>query len=86
MPSLDLRTVAVCIRGLEDAIRYYDLMAQSETTDSDDYEECKYMYEVELSQLCELYSEAEKRGEAPTPLSKLLNSSESPTSTENGSS
>ncbi|MGP9801317.1 hypothetical protein [Rheinheimera sp. NSM] len=74
MQNLDLRSVAVCIQALEDAIRYYELLAQSETTDSDDYEECKYMYEVELSRLCELYSAAEQRGEAPTPLKKLLKS------------
>lgn len=74
MDKLDIRTVSVCIQALEDAIRYYELLSQSETTDSDDYEECIYMYEVELSKLCDLYKTAEKNGEAPIPLEKLLKS------------
>ena len=55
MPDIDIRTISVCIQALEDAIRYYDLLSQSETTNSDEYEECKYMYEVELSKMCEIY-------------------------------
>lgn len=72
MLTLDIRSISVCIQALEDAIRYYDLLAQSDTTNSDDFEECKYMYEVELSRLCEIYSAAEARGDAPVPLAKLL--------------
>lgn len=72
MLTLDVQSVSVCIQALEDAIRYYDLLAQSDTTDSDDFEECKYMYEVELSRLCEIYAAAEERGDAPVPLEKLL--------------
>ena len=72
MPNIDIRTISVCIQALEDAIRYYDLLSQSETTDSDDYEECKYMYEIELSRLCEIYSKEEEKGLAPVPLNKLL--------------
>ncbi|HTF97512.1 MAG TPA: hypothetical protein VL995_15335 [Cellvibrio sp.] len=72
MPSVDIRTLSVCIQALEDAIRYYDLLSQSETTDSDDYEECKYMYEVELSRLCEIYAKEEEKGLVPVPLKKLL--------------
>lgn len=72
MPNVDIRTQAVCIQALEDAIRYYDLLSQSETTDSDDYEESKYRYEVELSRLCEIYATEEEKGLAPVPLKKLL--------------
>ena len=72
MPNIDIRTLSVCIQALEDAIRYYDLLSQSETTDSDDYEECKYMYEVELSRICEIYSKEEEKGLVPIPLKKLL--------------
>ena len=77
MPNVDTRSLSVCIQALEDAIRYYDLLSQSETTDSNDYEECKYMYELELSRLCALYAEVEKKGEAPIPLAKLLKNQES---------
>ena len=72
MPNLDIRTISVCIQALEDAIRYYELLSQSETTDSDDYEECKYMYEVELSRICELYSKEQEKGLVPVPLERLL--------------
>lgn len=72
MPNIDNRTIAVCIQALEDAVRYYELLSQSETVDSDDYEECKYMYEVELSRLCEIYKAEEDKGSAAIPLSKLL--------------
>ena len=72
MPNIDIRTISVCIQALEDAIRYYDLLSQSETTDSDDYEECKYMYELELSRLCEFYSKEEEKGLTPVPLKQLL--------------
>ncbi|MBJ7556154.1 hypothetical protein MSP8886_02449 [Marinomonas spartinae] len=75
MLDADIRSIFVCIQALEDAIRYYDLLAQSDTTDSDDYEECKYMYEVELSRLCEIYSKEEERGNVPVPLKKLLKNS-----------
>ncbi len=50
------------------------MLGQSETTGSDDFEECKYMYEVELSRLCELYASEEKKGNVPVPLNKLLKS------------
>ncbi|BFM05903.1 hypothetical protein [Halioxenophilus aromaticivorans] len=72
MPNIDIRSIAVCIQALEDAIRYYDFLSQSETTDNDDYEECKYMYELELSKLCETYKTEEEKGLAPIPLNKLL--------------
>ncbi len=74
MVNIDIRSISVCIQALEDSIRYYDLLGQSETTDSDDFEECKYMYEVELSRLCELYASEEKKGNVPVPLNKLLKS------------
>ncbi len=72
MVNIDIRSISVCIQALDDSIRYYDLLSQSDTVDSDDFEECKYMYEVELSRLCELYSAEEKKGNVPIPLSKLL--------------
>ena len=72
MPNVDIRSLSVCIQALEDAIRYYELLAQSETTDSDDYEECRYMYEVELNRMCEIYAKEEEKGLAPVPLKKLL--------------
>lgn len=72
MANIDIKSIAVCIQALDDAVRYYELLAQSDTTDDADYEECKYMYEVELSRLCEIYSKAEEQGEAPVPLAKLL--------------
>jgi hypothetical protein len=74
MVNIDIRTISVCIQSLDDSIRYYDLLSQSDTVDSDDFEECKYMYEVELSRLCELYAQEEKKGNVPIPLSKLLKS------------
>lgn len=72
VPNIDIKTLAVCIQALEDAIRYYDLLSQSETTSSDDYEECKTMYEVELSRICEIYRQEEENGLAPVALGKLL--------------
>ena len=72
VPNIDIKTLAVCIQALEDAIRYYDLLSQSETTNSDDYEECRYMFEVELSRICEIYKQEEENGLAPVPLDKLL--------------
>ena len=74
MVNIDIRTISVCIQSLDDSIRYYNLLSQSDTVDSDDFEECKYMYEVELSRLCELYLQEEKKGNVPIPLSKLLKS------------
>ena len=59
MVNVDIRSI--CIQSLEDSIWYYDLLSQSEAADSDDFEECKYMYEAELSRLCELYSAEEKK-------------------------
>jgi len=38
MINLDIRTISVCIQALEDAIRYYDLLSQSDLTNSDDFE------------------------------------------------
>lgn len=70
--NVDIRSISVCIQALEGAIRYYELLSQSETTNNDDYQECIYMYEVELSRLCEMYSKAEESGAAPVPLKKLL--------------
>ncbi len=72
MSNIDIRSISICIQALEDAIRYYELLAQSETTDSDDYEECKYMYEVELSRLCEIYSKEEAKGKVSISLKTLL--------------
>ena len=65
MPNIGNRTIAVCIQAREDAVNYYELLSQSETVDSDDHGECKYMYEVELSRLCELYKVEESNGRAP---------------------
>ncbi|GAB2190601.1 hypothetical protein MAH1_22090 [Sessilibacter sp. MAH1] len=72
MPNVDIRTLAVCIQALEDATRYYELLSQSDTTDSENYEECVYMYEVELARLCEIYKKEEEKGFAPVPLNDLL--------------
>jgi len=72
MPVIDNSTLATSIQALEDAIRYYDLLSQSDTIDSDDYEECKYMYQLELSKLCEIYENESKAGNVSVPLSKLL--------------
>lgn len=73
MLTLDVQSVSVCIQALDDAIRHCNLLAQLEAVNSDDFEEFKYMYEVELSRLCKVYSQVEARGEAPIPLKKLLN-------------
>lgn len=78
MPNIDLRSLSVCIQALEDAIRYYELLSQSETTDSSDFEECKYMYEVELAKISDIYSKEESKGLAPIPLNKLLKKQNDP--------
>jgi len=70
--NIDIRTISVCIQALEDAIRYYDLLSQSETTNDADFEECKYMYEIELIRLCDIYMAEERNGNAPIPLAALL--------------
>lgn len=75
MGNTEIRSMAICIQALEDAIRYYDLLAQSETTNNDDFEQCRYMYEVELSRLCALYTTEEKQGNTSVALQKLLKSS-----------
>ncbi len=38
--NIDIRSISVCIQALEDAIQYYELLSQSETTNNDDYQEC----------------------------------------------
>lgn len=75
MGNTEIRSMAICIQALEDAIRYYDLLAQSETTNNDGFEQCRYMYEVELSRLCALYATEEKQGNTSVALHKLLKSS-----------
>lgn len=72
MPNIDNGSLSVCIQALQKAIRHNEFLAQSQTVDSDDYEESSHMYEVELSKLVNLYKQEEKKGSVPIPLSKLL--------------
>lgn len=64
--------MAVCIQALQKAIRFNDFISQSDTVDSDNYEESSYMFELELSRLCELYKIEEKNSNVSIPLSSLL--------------
>ena len=72
MPNIDEKSLSVCIQALQKAIKFNDFLSQSETVESDDYEESSYMYELELSRLCELYKSEELKGKVSTPLSRLL--------------
>jgi hypothetical protein len=72
MAELSVDAIAVCIQALEDAIRYYDFLSQSQTVDPDDHAETKYMYEVQLAKLCAIYAAEEKNGNTSVPLSALL--------------
>jgi hypothetical protein len=72
MPDIDIRSLSVCIQALQDAIRHYEFLCQSETVDADDYEEAKYMYELELARLTEVYAAEEKLGRTSIPLAALL--------------
>lgn len=60
--SYSTGTLSVYIQALQKAIWYNEFLAQSQTVDSDDYEESSHMYEVELSKLVELYMLEEKNG------------------------
>src|SRR5262245_24292618 len=64
VPDLHLRSIAVCIQALQDAISYFDLLCQSPTVNPDDHEESKDMYEVELARLSKIYEAEEKKGNA----------------------
>lgn len=72
MPNINENSLAVCIQALQKAIRFNDFISQSDTVDSDNYEESSYMFELELSRLCELYKIEEKNGNVSIPLSSLL--------------
>lgn len=72
MPSVDEKSLATCIQALQKAIKFNDFLSQSETVESDDYEESSYMYELELSRLCDLYKIEEIQGKVSIPLSSLL--------------
>jgi hypothetical protein len=72
MPDVDIRSISVCIQALQDAIRHYEFLCQSQTVDPDDYEEAKYMYELELARLSEIYAAEEKLGRTSIPLAALL--------------
>ncbi|GAA6170134.1 hypothetical protein [Sessilibacter corallicola] len=72
MPNMNENSLAVCIQALQKAIRFNDFISQSDTVDSDNYEESSYMFELELSRLCELYKIEEKNGNVSIPLSSLL--------------
>ena len=75
MPDVDIRSISVCIQALQDAIRHYEFLCQSQTVDPDDYEEAKYMYELELARMSEIYAAEEKLGRTPIPLASLLRDS-----------
>ena len=75
MADLNNDSIATCIQALKDAIRYYDMLCQSETVDSDDYAEARDMYMRELGRLIRVYRDEEKLGRTSTPLSLLLKDS-----------
>ena len=72
MPTIDEKSLAVCIQALQKAINFNDFLSQSDTVESDDYEESSYMYELELSRLCDIYKSEELKGNVSIPLSSLL--------------
>lgn len=72
MPAVNEKTLATCIQALQKAIRFNELVSQSDTVDGDDYEESSYMFELELSKLCDIYKEEELKGNISIPLSSLL--------------
>lgn len=72
MPKVDKRSLSICIQALQKAIRFNDFLSQSETVESDDYEESSYMYELELNRLCEIYKDEELEGNVSIPLADLL--------------
>ena len=72
MQTPDHRMMSVCIQALQDAIKYYEFLSQSETVDIDDYQECIFMYERQLCQLVKLYKKAEAEGNVNIPLEELL--------------
>ena len=76
MPEIKNSTIAICIQALEDATKHYNMLSQSETVDSDNFEECIYMYEVELARLCEIYRKEEEKGNTQVPLASLLKDTE----------
>ncbi|TMN94674.1 hypothetical protein [Pseudoalteromonas sp. S558] len=71
MPSIETKTLSVCIQALQAAIKHNDFLSQSETVDKNDYEESSYMYELELVKLIKLYKKEEENG-VPIPLKDLL--------------
>lgn len=72
MPNLSNNSLATCIQALQKAIKLNDYISQSDTVDSDDFEESSYMYELELSKLCSLYKSEEQSGNVTIPLNSLL--------------
>lgn len=61
--------------AIQDAIRHYEFLSQSQTVDPNDYEEAKNMYELELARLSEIYAAEEKGGRTSIPLAELLKNS-----------
>ncbi len=72
MPSVDIRTLSVCIQALQSAIRFNEFLAQSATVDAEDLEESSFMYEHELYRVIEIYEAEEKAGRTNIPLAMLL--------------
>lgn len=72
MPTINEKSLAVCIQALQRAIKFNDFLSQSDTVDSDNYEEISYMFELELSRLCDIYKSEEIKGNVSIPLSLLL--------------
>ncbi|GAB2189620.1 hypothetical protein MAH1_12280 [Sessilibacter sp. MAH1] len=72
MPIVNEKSLAICIQALQKAIKFNDFLSQSDTVDSDDYEESSYMYELELNRLCDLYKSEEIKGNVSIPLASLL--------------
>ncbi len=72
MPTINEKSLAVCIQALQKAIKFNDFLSQSETVESNDYEESSYMFELELSRLCDVYKSEELAGNVSIPLSSLL--------------
>lgn len=72
MPNISNNSLAVCIQALQRACKLNDFLSQSDTVDSDDYEENSYMYELELGRLFGIYKKEEIKGNVNTPLASLL--------------
>ena len=74
MAKVDTGSLSVCIQALQDAMKYYEFISQSETVNKDDHEECVFMYANELARLIDVYKKEEKLGNTDIPLAELLDS------------